>query len=225
MLSPHGIIGDDVSLLIGCGRAASKHLGQKMHSQKTRRRTPGDNQGKRNFKKEKSDKGGGSQAVHEGVAQGLGPEAQGGAGHDGQHRRFETVKQRGNPGHGAVSGIDIAQPHQDKDGRQEETNPRGQATRHPVQQPADIDGQLDGLRPGKQHAIIQGMEKVSGADPAAAVHQLGLHNGDLAGGPAEADEAEFDPKAQGLAKRGRILGPDTFSKIRRFPGEGLVRSR
>lgn len=65
-----------------------------------------------------------------------------------QHRRFETVKQRGNPGHGAVSGIDKAQPQQDKDGRQEETNPRGQATRHPVQQPADIDGQLDGLRPG-----------------------------------------------------------------------------
>ena len=70
--------------------------------------------------------------------------------------------------------------------------------------------------PGQQHAIIQGMEKMGGADPAAAVHQLGLHDGDLAGGPAEADEAQLDPKVQGLAKRGRILGPDTFSMIIAF---------
>jgi len=34
------------------------------------------------------------------------------------------------------------------------------------------------------------------AEPLAFFHQFGVHDGDLAGRPAEADESELEPKAQ-----------------------------
>jgi hypothetical protein len=71
-----------------------------------------------------------------------------------------------------------------------------------VQKPADVRGELRGFGSREQHAIVQGVKKSSFADPAFFLDQFGVHDGDLTGRPAEADEAEFQPEAKGLGETG-----------------------
>jgi hypothetical protein len=47
---------------------------------------------------------------------------------------------------------------------------------------------------------IERMEKARLADPAFLFHQLALHDRDLPGRPAEADEPELEPETKRLAK-------------------------
>src|SRR5919109_2629775 len=49
------------------------------------------------------------------------------------------------------------------------------------------------------------MQKSARADPSPLLNQFGVHQGYLAGGPAEADESELEPEAKRLGKR-RVLG-------------------
>jgi hypothetical protein len=73
-----------------------------------------------------------------------------------------------------------------------------------VHQPTDIDGELDGLRPRQQHAVVEGVEIAVLGDPAAALDQFLVHHGDLPGGAAKADETQLEPIFEGLAQgRGR----------------------
>jgi hypothetical protein len=44
------------------------------------------------------------------------------------------------------------------------------------------------------------VQKALLADPAALLHQFAVHDGDLPGRPAEADEAELQPEAQGFGE-------------------------
>src|SRR4030095_6475537 len=72
-----------------------------------------------------------------------------------------------------------------------------------VKQPSDICGELLGLGPRKQHAVIERVEKALLAAPPLFLDQLGLHNRDLAGRPAKTDESEFQPEAERFRK-GRV---------------------
>lgn len=53
--------------------------------------------------------------------------------------------------------------------------------------PADVNGQLLSFRAGQEHGVVEGMEETRLADPAPLIHQLGVHNGNLACGTSEAD--------------------------------------
>ena len=65
---------------------------------------------------------------------------------------------------------------------------------HAVQEPADVDRELLRLRPGEEHAEVQRVEEPLLTDPSPPLHELGVHEGDLARRPAEIDETEAQPE-------------------------------
>ena len=52
-----------------------------------------------------------------------------------------------------------------------------------------VDGQLLRLRAGEERAEVQGVEKSVIRNPAPALHELLMHDGDRRSWPAEVDEA------------------------------------
>src|SRR5207342_1921991 len=48
------------------------------------------------------------------------------------------------------------------------------------------------------HAEVEGVQEPALADPPAPLDELLVHDRDLAGRPAEADQAELEPEAEGL---------------------------
>ena len=70
-----------------------------------------------------------------------------------------------------------------------------------MQQPAQVGGQLDGLRTRQQLAVIEGVQEAGFRDPAPLIHQFPVEHGDLAGGAAEAHQAQVQPKTGGLRQR------------------------
>src|SRR5215813_15221646 len=73
-----------------------------------------------------------------------------------------------------------------------------------MQEPANVSGQLLGFRTWKEHAVIQCVQEARLADPPSFIDQLSLHDRDLPGRSAEADETKFHPK------------PECFSEARMF---------
>ena len=66
-------------------------------------------------------------------------------------------------------------------------------------------GTIINLEQGKVPPQAIDLEEAVLGDPAPFFHQFGVHHGDLPGGAAKADEAEFQPVGEGLAqgRRGR----------------------
>ena len=88
---------------------------------------------------------------------------------------------------------------QEQQHRGEQEEPAGdQPPPGAVQQPAQVGGQLDGLRTRQQLAVIQGVQEAGFRDPAPLVHQFAVEHGDLAGGAAEAHQAQVQPETGGL---------------------------
>ena len=86
---------------------------------------------------------------------------------------------------------------------------RTPATRPPrsaVEQPADVDGQLLGLRAGQQHAVVQRVQEPALPDPAVLVDEVALHDGDLAGRAAEGLQRDREPRLDGLPERHHVAG-------------------
>ena len=63
-----------------------------------------------------------------------------------------------------------------------------------MQLPPDIDRELLCFRSGKDHAMAQGMEEASVADPPLLLDQLVMHDGDVSGCTAEADPSQLAPE-------------------------------
>ena len=120
--------------------------------------------------------------------------------HDGRHRRLDAVEQSRHQRHVAKSDVDPAQSDEDEQRGQHEERARHDAAPGAVHQPADVRGQLLGLRPGQQHAVVQRMQEALLADPAPLLDQLAVHDGNLPGRPSKADEAQLEPEAQRLAE-------------------------
>ena len=85
-----------------------------------------------------------------------------------------------------------------------------------MKKPADIHGQLLGLRTGQEHTVIESIQEPLGAHPFSPFHQFLLHDGDLTGRASEADEAELQPEAQGLreGRMGRVDGVFFRGRVR-----------
>ena len=119
---------------------------------------------------------------------------------DGRHRRFDAVEQSGHQRLLAIGDVQPGQSDQDEQRRQHEQHPGDDATPVAVQQPADIDRQLLGLGAGQHHAVVQCMQEAPLGNPAPPLDQLLVHDRDLPGRPAKADEAQLEPEVKGRDK-------------------------
>ncbi len=70
-----------------------------------------------------------------------------------------------------------------------------------VEQPADVGGELLRLRAGQEHAVVEGVQEPVLGNPAPALHELLMHDGNLPRGPPEADEAKLQPEGKRFAER------------------------
>ena len=68
-----------------------------------------------------------------------------------------------------------------------------------VHEPADVGGELLRLGAGQEHAVVQGMQEAVLADPALLLDDDAVHDRDLAGGAAEAEQRDAQPDPEGLA--------------------------
>ena len=120
---------------------------------------------------------------------------------DGRHRRLDAVEQCGHQRLRAPSHVDPAQGDQHQQRRQHKQQAGSDAAARLVHQPAQVSGQLLRLGPGQDHAEIERMQKAFFRHPAAPLDQLAVHDRNLPGRPAKTDEAQLQPKAQGLPER------------------------
>ena len=84
--------------------------------------------------------------------------------------------------------------------RQDEQAAGDEATPRAVQQPADVGGELLGLRARQHHAVQSAWRKRRSLIQRRSLDQLAVHHRDLAGRTAEADETQLEPEAGGLAE-------------------------
>ena len=126
--------------------------------------------------------------------------------HDGRDGGLDAVEHAGHPAHVAERHVDPAQRDEDEQRGQHEQPARHDAARGAVHQPADVGGQLLRLGPGQQHAVVERVQEAPLGNPALLLDQLAVHDRDLAGGPAEADEAQPEPEPEGLAQRHVMRG-------------------
>jgi hypothetical protein len=105
------------------------------------------------------------------------------------------------PGH-----IDRCQGEEGDHAGEDEQDAGDQAAAEAVEEPADVDGQLLGFGAGQEHAVVEGVQEPLGADPAALLDQLALHDRDLAGWAAEGLQRDGEPGPHGLAEGHHVLG-------------------
>ena len=171
----------------------------------------GDDGRKGCVEREDGDEGGGGDAPHPAVLQRPRADAVCGMQHQRGHGRLDAIEDAGHQRQVAEAQVDPAQADEDEQRGQHEQRASDDAAPGAVHQPADVGGQLLRFGTGQQHAVVQRMQEALFADPAAALDQLGVHDRDLPGRAAEADEAELQPEAEGLGKaharrRGRAGG-------------------
>ena len=151
--------------------------------------------------------------------QGAAADAQHGLDDDGEHGRLETEKQAGDKAHIAPDDVDPAERHEGDDARHDEQNAGGQAAARLVHEPADIDGELLRLRPRQKMAVVQRVQKARFGNPAPFLDDDAMHDRDLAGRPAEAEQGDAQPdlerfaEADAMRRHGLIRGDR-----RRWPG-------
>ena len=139
--------------------------------------------------KEDRDEGDGGQRDHDPVAQRALADAHHGLDDDGEHRGLQPEEQRLDEADIAEGGVDIAQAHDGDDAGQDEQAAGHDAAGGPVQQPADIGGELLRLRPRQQHAVVQRMQEPALGDPVLFLDQDAMHHRDLAAGPPKLSRA------------------------------------
>src|SRR5215216_2938313 len=74
----------------------------------------------------------------------------------------------------------------------------------PVQPPPDIRSDLLGLGTGQEHAEVERSQVLLLGDPALLLHQLFVHDGDLASRATEVYEPELHPKPERLPEPDRL---------------------
>src|SRR5215218_816945 len=102
-------------------------------------------------------------------------------------------------GHGQVR----EQP-QNEDGRDHEEGACHDAPQRPVQPPPDVGGHLLRLGTGQEHAEVERPQVLLLRNPTFLLHQLAVHDGDLASGPPEVDEPELYPEPERLPEPYRL---------------------
>ncbi len=99
--------------------------------------------------------------------------------------------------------VDIREREQQQHGRQNEAEARNEAAADAVQFPAEEDRELQRFGTRQQHAEVQRARELAVVEPAATLDDFTVEDGDLAGGTAERNEAEFRPEAGSFGERRR----------------------
>ena len=81
-----------------------------------------------------------------------------------------------------------------------------------MQPPARIGGQLHRLRTGQQHAKAQRIQELLLGEPATVFDDLLMHQCDLGGGAAKAQQADTKENAEQIAKI-RAVGRETGRQV------------
>ena len=118
-------------------------------------------------------------------------------------RGFDSRKDRAHDGHRTETQICPRERDQNYEGGQHEQHTCGNPAAGAMHQPPDIGRELLRLRTRQQHAIVQGVKKSCLRNPAPLLHEFAMHEGNLAGGTAEADKAQSQPISERGAERDR----------------------
>jgi hypothetical protein len=70
-----------------------------------------------------------------------------------------------------------------------------------VQKPPQASGELPCLRAGENHRVVEGVKKTALVDPAFLLDQQSVHDGDLPGRSAEAEQRNLDPNPKCFSER------------------------
>ena len=119
---------------------------------------------------------------------------------DGEHRRLEAEEQAGDEAHIAPDDVDPAERHQGDDARHDEQHAGDNAAARLVHQPADIDGELLRLGPRQKMAVVQRMQKARFGNPAPFFDDDAMHDRDLSGRAAEAEQGDAQPDLERFAE-------------------------
>ena len=111
----------------------------------------------------------------------------------------------------AEADVERRQAEQGQHAGQHEQGAGDQAAAEPVEQPADVDGQLLSLGAGEQHAVVEGVQESALPDPAFLVDQGALHDRDLPGRSAEGLQARSEPRLDGLPERDHVTSGRHFA--------------
>ena len=122
---------------------------------------------------------------------------------DRGHRRLDAVEHARHRRHRAERDVDPRERDQDEERGQDEQRAGDDPAARAVHQPADVGGELLRLRPRQHHAVVERVQEAALGDPAPPLDQLLVHDRDLPGRPAEADEAELQPEPERLAEGNR----------------------
>lgn len=151
------------------------------------------------------------QSDHGAVLQDAAADAQQRLDHDGEHRGLHAEEQRRHQRRLAVGGVQPSERKHHGRAGQDEQHTRDQPAARAVQQPADIGGELHGLRPRQEHAEIQRVHEARVGDPAPLVDHDAMHEGDLPGRTAEAEQADAQPDPRRLGQPDRDRGRATHA--------------
>ena len=112
--------------------------------------------------------------------------------------RLDAVEQPGDGRHVAIGHVHPGQADQDEERRQHEEPAGDDAAPGAMHEPADVGGQLLRLRARQQHAVVQRVQEPVLRNPAAPLDEFLMHDGNLPGRAAEADEAQLQPEDERL---------------------------
>ena len=157
-----------------------------------------DDPGEGNVQKEDPDERGGGDHGQTEWTKGPTPDSEQSHDHERDHGGLQAREDSRNPEKIPVGCIDHGKTPQNQNRGDHEERAGHDPAQCPVQEPADVDRELLRLRSGQEHAVAQGMEKALLRDPFLPVHEVALHDRDLAGRPAEADKSEPNPVGKRL---------------------------
>ena len=124
---------------------------------------------------------------------------------DGEHRGLQAKEQRFHEADIAVGRVDVAERHDGDDAGQDEEPARHQAAGGAMQQPPDIGRKLLRFGPRQQHAVVQRVQEPAFRNPALLLDEDPVHDGDLPGRSAKAEDRDAEPDDKCFAE-GNAVG-------------------
>ncbi len=119
---------------------------------------------------------------------------------DHEHGGLDAEKGRFHQRDLAEVCVSDGEREHDRGTGQHEEKAGGETADRPVEPPADVSGELHRLGAGKQHAKVKRMQEALFRNPAPLIDDEAMHQGDLSGGAAEGQEADFAPERERLGK-------------------------
>ena len=91
-----------------------------------------------------------------------------------------------------------------------------------MHEPADIDGELLRLRSWQKMAVVQRVQEARFGNPSPLLDDDAVHDRDLSGRPAEAEQGDAQPDLERLAETDAVRRHDLIGRDRRrwFGGRG-----